>query len=99
MATTMSTTILTEKELEQPAIDIKLLSETEKKELVDAETASITSGTTLGAPTSAPELAFKPSKSFHINAKGASVIRLPTPPKELVTTIHNFDGTSLTPTP
>ncbi|KAF2680477.1 hypothetical protein K458DRAFT_421417 [Lentithecium fluviatile CBS 122367] len=89
----MSTmTTLTEKDLAQPAVDIKLLSDDEKQELITAETASVNSGTTLGAASSASELSFTPTKSYHINTRGVSALRLPLPPKELVTTIHNFDG-------
>ncbi|KAF2251331.1 hypothetical protein BU26DRAFT_563272 [Trematosphaeria pertusa] len=86
----MSTTTLTEKALESPSIDIKQLSEKEKQELIAADAASITSGTTLGA---ASHLPFQPAKSLHINTKGIPVLRLPLPPSELTITIHNPDGT------
>ncbi|PVH96189.1 hypothetical protein DM02DRAFT_617399 [Periconia macrospinosa] len=88
MSTTTLTT-LSEKNLDQPDVDLKLLSEKEKQELIRAETASITSDTTLGTA-AAPS--FKPAKSYHINTKGIPVLRLPVPPKELVITIHNVDG-------
>lgn len=84
----MSTMTLTEKQLEQPPVDITLLDDQDKKELIIADTASVTSGTTI----SASELSFTPAKSFHITAKGVPVLRLPAPPSELVTTINNFDG-------
>ncbi|KAJ4299811.1 hypothetical protein N0V90_005057 [Kalmusia sp. IMI 367209] len=84
----MNTTTLTEKQLEPPPVDITLLDDQDKKELIIAETTSVISGTTVGAS----ELSFTPTKSFHISAKGIAVLRLPTPPSELVTTINNFDG-------
>lgn len=91
MSTTTLTTLTTpgEKNLLQHDVDIKLLSEKERQELIRAETASITSDTTLGTATAA---SFKPAKSYHINTKGIPVLRLPVPPKELVITIHNSDG-------
>lgn len=89
----MSTTTLTEKDVTEPVLDLKLVSEKEKQELIAAETASITSGTTVGASSlGASSLSFHPTKSFHINTKGIPVLRLPLPPSELVITVHNFDG-------
>lgn len=88
----MSTTTLTtsnEKDSFQFDMDVKLISEKEKQELIRAETASITSDTTLGTA-AAPSL--KWAKSYHINTKGIPILRLPVPPKELVITIHNSDG-------
>lgn len=84
-----NTTPFTEMDSDQPPIDPKLLSEKEKQELIVAETASIASGTTLGAS----DLSFTPTKSFHINTKGIPVLRLPMPPSQLVIDVHNFDGT------
>ncbi|CAO2652052.1 Nn.00g003350.m01.CDS01 [Neocucurbitaria sp. VM-36] len=85
--TTMSTTTLVENE--RPPIDINTITAEEKKELVTADAISVLSSTTLGAS----ELSFTPVKSLHINAKGVPVLRLPVPPAELITTIHNVDGT------
>lgn len=84
----MSITTLTEKDLEHPPVDIKLLSEKEKQELITADTISITSGTTLGAD----DLAFNPVKSLFINTRGIPVLRLPLPSSELEISIYNNDG-------
>ncbi|KAF2183479.1 hypothetical protein K469DRAFT_710656 [Zopfia rhizophila CBS 207.26] len=89
MSVALSTTTLTEKELEGPPVDIKTLSEKEKQELSTSDTISIASGTTL-APGDAP---FYGVKSLHINTKGIPVLRLPLPPSELQISIHNPDGT------
>jgi len=84
----MSTTTLTETHAEHPPVDIERLTEQEKKELMVADAESINSGTTLGAS----EAAFTPAKTFHINARGIPVLRLPLAPSELITTIENTDG-------
>ncbi|KAF1968891.1 hypothetical protein BU23DRAFT_558116 [Bimuria novae-zelandiae CBS 107.79] len=86
----MSTATLTPPQLdEKPPVDINILSDQEKKELITADAVSVLSGATIDAS----ELSFTPAKSYHINAKGIPVLRLPSPPSELVTTINNFDGT------
>jgi hypothetical protein len=86
----MSTATLAAQQLdEKPPVDVSVLSDQDKKELVAADTVSIVSGTT----TDGAEPAFTPAKSYRIHAKGISVLRLPTPPSELVTTVSNFDGT------
>ncbi|KAF1948756.1 hypothetical protein CC80DRAFT_357897, partial [Byssothecium circinans] len=66
-----------------------LLSSEEKKELIAAETASITSVTTL---VDADTLPFTPTKSFHINTRGIPVLRFPLPPSELTITVQTSDG-------
>ncbi|KAF2794264.1 hypothetical protein K505DRAFT_407629 [Melanomma pulvis-pyrius CBS 109.77] len=73
--------------VERAPIDLTLLSDNEKRELIAADTASITSGTTLGAPHS-----FQPTKSLTINTKGTPALRLPLPSSELQISIHNPDG-------
>ncbi|KAJ4375994.1 hypothetical protein N0V83_001274 [Neocucurbitaria cava] len=73
---------------EKPPIDINTLTVEEKKDLVSADTISVLSSTTLDA--SSPT--FTPVKSLHINAKGTPVLCLPVPPAELITAIHNPDG-------
>ncbi|KAF2106993.1 hypothetical protein BDV96DRAFT_654086 [Lophiotrema nucula] len=85
----MSTTTLTvdEKAL-APAIPLAQISGPDRKELILADTVSITSGTTI-APLDA---GFVASKSLHINAKGVPVLRLPLAPTQLETSIHNADG-------
>ncbi|KAF2032167.1 hypothetical protein EK21DRAFT_61569 [Setomelanomma holmii] len=70
------------------AIKPELISELEKKELIIADTVSVTSTTTLGAS----ELSFIPAKSFHITTRGRPVFHLPLPPFELEIVIHSFDG-------
>ncbi|KAF2631612.1 hypothetical protein BU25DRAFT_407255 [Macroventuria anomochaeta] len=80
----MSTTTTTE----DPPIDIKTLSEQDKKELMIGDTVSIASDTTLGVL----DATFIPVKTLHINAKGISVLRLSTPPSERAVTISNPDG-------
>lgn len=86
----MSTTTVTTQQLgEKPPVDINSLNDQDKKELIAADAISITSSTTT---LNNPEPSFIPVKSYHINTKGISVLRLPTPPSELVTTIENSDG-------
>ncbi|KAF2635209.1 hypothetical protein P280DRAFT_473949 [Massarina eburnea CBS 473.64] len=75
-------------QLDKHHIGSVALSNKEKRELV-AETASINSATTTLV---ASDLPFTPAKSFHINSRGIPVLRLPFPPSELITTIHNLDG-------
>jgi hypothetical protein len=75
-------------EYEKPPTDIDVLTTEEKKELMTADSISITSSTTPGAA----ELAFAPAKSLYVNTKGIAALRLPTPPAELEITIHNPDG-------
>jgi hypothetical protein len=77
-------------EIEGPAVDITMLSEQEKKELIIADTASINSSTTLGES----EPSFTPAKSFHINTRGIPVLRLPLPPSELEISVHDRDGST-----
>ncbi|KAF2703744.1 hypothetical protein K504DRAFT_495291 [Pleomassaria siparia CBS 279.74] len=60
--TTMSTA---QKDIENVPVDISLLPERERRELVIAETASITNGTTLGASSS-----LQPVKSLTISTQG-----------------------------
>lgn len=84
----MSTTTLTQNDLEKPPVDIELSSDTDKKELVTADAMSITSGTTLASSA----VAFTPVKSLHINAKGIPVLRLPFPSSELQIDIYNNAG-------
>jgi hypothetical protein len=83
----MSTTTLAEKDLESTPIDINTIPPNEKAELIAAETASITSGTTLG-----PSTTFTPTKTLIINTKGVPVLRLPCPPSELQISICDKDG-------
>jgi len=83
----MSTTTLTNTAEEAP-VDLKLLSESEKKELINAETTSITSETTLGATS----LSFTPAKTLLISTRGSPVLRLPTPLRELEIPIYNPDN-------
>ncbi|KAF2820525.1 hypothetical protein CC86DRAFT_114319 [Ophiobolus disseminans] len=80
----MSTTTLHE----SPAIDLKLVSAQDRKELMISDSASIDSNTTLGAS----ELCFTPIKSFYVNTRGIALMRLPLPPSELETTIHGVDS-------
>lgn len=80
----MSTTTLTD----SPPLDPSLLSDQDKKELIISDSISITSSTTLGVST----LSFTPAKSLHINTRGIALIRLPTPPSQLETTVHDSDG-------
>lgn len=74
--------------MEKPPVDIDTLTVEEKKELVRADCISVLNSTTLGAP----ELSFTPTKSLHINAIGIPVLSLPATPRELLTKIHNLDG-------
>jgi hypothetical protein len=85
---TMSTTTLTEKDLESTPININTISPKEKVELIAAETASVTSGTTLG-----PSTTFTPTKTLIINTKGVSVLRLPCPPSELQISVYDKNRT------
>jgi hypothetical protein len=85
--TAMSTTTF----IDSPAIDSKLLSDQEKKELVIGDLVSIDSSTTIAAS----NLSFTPIKSLHINTRGIALLRLPLPPSELETTIHSCDGSLL----
>ncbi|KAF2014576.1 hypothetical protein BU24DRAFT_423484 [Aaosphaeria arxii CBS 175.79] len=66
------------------------LSEKDQKELTIAETASITSDTTLGG---ASEFIFNPTKSLHIVAQGIGSFRRPGPCSELQINIVNPDST------
>jgi hypothetical protein len=75
---------------EKPPIDINEISTDEKRELFEADAVSVLSSTsTLGVS----ELLFLPAKSLRIEAKGIAALRLPMPPSELETNIHNIDGT------
>ncbi|KAF2265088.1 hypothetical protein CC78DRAFT_532715 [Lojkania enalia] len=85
----MSTTTHSENSLEAPHIDIKMLSDQEKKELIAADALSITSGTTI-APIDG---SFHPFKSLIINTKGIAALRLPLPPSKLEISIYNTDST------
>lgn len=84
MAMTSTNTLI---ENEKPLVQIDLLTEQEKKELIVPDNVSVLSSTTLYASDG-----FSPAKSFHINAKGIPFLRLPAPLSELHTTIHHFDG-------
>ena len=85
----MSTTTLTPTVPdEKPPIDIETISDQEKKELITSDVVSILSGATIDAS----DLSFKLAKTYHINAKGIPVLRLPVPPSELVTTVTSPDG-------
>lgn len=83
----MSTTTTLTQDVDPAPVDIAKVSESEKKDLIAAETASITSGTTLG-----PCSTFTPTKKLLINTKGVPVLRLPLPPSELQISIHNPNG-------
>lgn len=80
----MSTTTLAD----DPPVDLSRLTDQDKKDLIISDSVSITSATTLGAS----DLPFTPAKSVLINTRGIAVIRLPTPPSQLETTIHDLDG-------
>ncbi|OAF98780.1 uncharacterized protein CC84DRAFT_1223526 [Paraphaeosphaeria sporulosa] len=85
----MSTITLTAQQLdEKPPVDMSMLSDQDKKELVIADTESVVSGITIDGA----EAAFTAARSYHIHAKGVPVLRLPAPPSELVTTVSNLDG-------
>ncbi|KAF1840071.1 uncharacterized protein K460DRAFT_202013 [Cucurbitaria berberidis CBS 394.84] len=74
-------------ENDKPPIDTNTLTRGEKKELIAADAISVNS-TTFGTP----DLSFAPAKSLHINAKGIPILGFAAPPAELVTRVHNFDG-------
>jgi hypothetical protein len=74
---------------ETPPFNIDTMTSDEKRELVEADAASVLSSTTtLGVS----ELLFTPAKTLRIEAKGVAALRLPTPHAELETTIHNYNG-------
>jgi hypothetical protein len=85
----MSTTTYVQEGLEEEPLDLKGITDKEKQELIHAETASITSGTTLGET----ETEFKAIKALNISAKGIPVFRWPVPSSELQINIYNQEGT------
>jgi hypothetical protein len=78
------------REPDSPAVDIKDISEAEKKELIQADAASVTSDVTTITPYT---LTFEPVKTLVVNARGIDMIRIPTPSKEMQIDILNRDGT------
>lgn len=88
---------LAEKDLEAPTIDINLLSEQEKTELINADAVSITSGTTTAATIKSSSSSSvstivtpnKPKRSLFIYTKGIPLLRLPAPSSELQICIYN----------
>ena len=86
MATTAPPPSVTE--VEKPPLDIKTLSEDEKRELVEADALSVLSGTTI----SAADISFTPVKTLHIATRGIPVLRLPLPIKELEIAVLDDNG-------
>jgi len=84
----MSTTTLVAKDVDPLPFDVKLLSDSEKKELIAADAVSITSDTTLGAAS----LSFTRARSLIINTRGSPLLRLPMPLSELEIPIYKPDN-------
>lgn len=81
----MSATTLVPDESAEQTLDLKNISDKENQELVDADTVSITSGTTIGVA----EADLKIIKILHISAKGIPFLRLPLPSSELQINVYN----------
>lgn len=90
MTTSATTLVEPPPAYDSPAVDIKDISDVEKKELIEADAISVTSDTTTISPSS---LSFAPVKSLIVHARGIDALRLPTPSKEMQINILNSDGT------
>lgn len=75
-------------------IDMKNVSEQEKKELLDSESvySSLSGDTTVSTNIPGISTGFNPTKSLHINARGIAFVRFPLPSNELEIPIYNPDG-------
>jgi len=74
-------------------IDVKNISEQDKKELLEtAESVHSAVSDDTAITTINSSLGFNPSKSLHINARGIAFLRLPLPSRELEIPIYNSDG-------